>query len=444
MSQAKNATKENKALLRDELQKLLASKYERGKEKGVLQYHFLLPNNESFLRMHKPGKFGDDLTNVRDDFEYVNRTKKPIRGFTQGRTAHGFRNTFPIFDKNNEHIGAMEISFSSDSFQWYLNNISHIHTHFLVDKHLFDAKTWARDDLVLKYSPSAENSNYMITLGDIHTKEKCIDENRVKLKPVREEIDSKVLLGKMFSLYVNHSDHIDVVSFLPIKNLKDKTVAWLVSYEESPFIEMTLKSALAIKVVSLLVSILLIYFIVLQLRSKELMEQKNKLLNNILDATDNIMFITDFKDVSFSNNKFKSLLNVKDPQSFNESTQHNVFNMFITVDGYLHSGLLKENESPLSLLKRTPEDERIVTVLDKYFEAKAFKNSMSKTDFDNDYLITLSDITKLREKQAVTEKKAYIDTLTGVYNRNKFNDILDEEIIRVKRYKYPLNGNNRY
>ena len=43
-----------------------------------------------------------------------------------------------------------------------------------------------------------------------------------------------------------------------------------------------------------------------------------------------------------------------------------------------------------------------------------------------------------KEKQAAIEEKAYFDNLTKVYNRNKFDEFLDQEIIRVKRYKNPL------
>jgi len=89
LSQAKEANKEKQAQLRDKLQKLLATNYSFVKQKGVLQFHFVFPNNKVFLRMHKPSKFGDDLTDIRADFKYVNKTKKPIRVFTQGRTAHG-------------------------------------------------------------------------------------------------------------------------------------------------------------------------------------------------------------------------------------------------------------------------------------------------------------------------------------------------------------------
>ncbi len=434
LSQAQDATEAKKVLLRDELQLLLTSKYERAKEKGVLQYHFVLANNESFLRMHKPGRSGDDLTTVRDDLAYTNATQQAVRGFTQGKTAHGFRNVFPLFDTERNHIGAMEISFSSDSFQWYLNNISNIHTHFLVNRDIFDAKTWERDDLILKYSQSAEHVDHMITLGDIHTKEKCIVENREKLVPIREEIDLKIRQGDMFSSYVRHQDHIDVISFLPIRDLKEKTVAWLVSFEESPFIAMTLKGRVLIRILTLLLSSGLIYFLVQQIRSNKSIERKRQLLDDILNATDNIMFITDFKDVSFSNDKFKDLFEIKEMEEFNERNHHDLLSVFLQVDGYLHAGLLKEGEDPIALIEDTAEDERIVSILSGDFEAKAFQVSISKTNSDDDYLVTLSDITKMKEKHVATQKKAYFDGLTGVYNRNRFDETFDEELVRVKRY----------
>ncbi len=438
MSKAQSATKEQKVELRVKLQEILLPVYSIAKMRGVLQYQFLLPNNISFLRMHKPSKFGDDLTDVRDDFRYTNKTKKPIRGFTQGRTSHGFRNVFPVFDKNNKYLGMMEVSFSSDNFQWYLNNISHIHTHFLVDKHIFDAKAWLRDDMIVKYSQSAESSKYMITLNKRHSKDKCIVENIKKLQPIKEEIEKKILIGDKFSLYIKYFDDIEVVSFLPIKNLENKTVAWLVSYEDGKFIKLTLKSMLIVRIVAFFVSLLLIYFLFLQVRSKEIIEQRHKLLNDILDATDNIMFITDFKMVSFSNNKFKNLFNIKHTADFNFNTNNNVLSVFEKVDGCLHAGLLKEKENLISLLIRTPEDERIVSILDGHLKIKVFKINISKTNEKDNYLVTLTDITKMQAKQELTKEKAYIDGLTRVYNRNKFDEIINEEIKRVKRFNHNL------
>ena len=40
----------------------------------------------------------------------------------------------------------------------------------------------------------------------------------------------------------------------------------------------------------------------------------------------------------------------------------------------------------------------------------------------------------VQEKQIKTERKAYYDSLTGVYNRNKLDEMFNEEIQRLKRY----------
>ncbi len=197
LSEAKNASKDKQLLLREKLYKILEPIYNAGKIKGVLQYQFLLPNNISFLRMHKPSRFGDYLGDVRADFTYVNKTQKPTRGFVQGRVAHGFRNTFPLFDENHKYIGAMEVSFSSDRFQWFLNNISHIHTHFLINKKVFDVKFWERDDSFLQYSQSAENPNYMISLGKvIHSQDICITQNSKRFNILRDEVTKNMIKGK--------------------------------------------------------------------------------------------------------------------------------------------------------------------------------------------------------------------------------------------------------
>jgi len=279
LSHVQDATAKEKEFYRNKLQKTLQPLYDRAKIKDVLQYHFVLPNNESFLRMHKPGKYGDNLKDIRADFKYTNETKKPLRVFSHGRTSHGFRNTFPIFDDNKKYLGALEVSFSSDSFQWYLNNISHIHTHFLVDKDIFNAKAWQRDDLLIKYTQSEENYDFMLALGTTHTKEICIEQNRVKLKPIIADIKAKMLQTKAFSTFVNFNDSVEIISFLPIKNIDNRAVAWLVSYEKSDFIELTLHSMKMVRIITFITSIFLILLIFREIRQKSLKDYEEHIFS---------------------------------------------------------------------------------------------------------------------------------------------------------------------
>ena len=168
--------------------------------------------------------------------------------------------------------------------------------------------------------------------------------------------------------------------------------------------------------------------------SAEEIRQQHQLLNDILNTTDNIMIITDFKDVKFSNNKFKELFNIENTDLFNKSTNHNFLNTLVSTDGYLHQDLLRENEDLFSLVSRTEPENRIISILDTNSMTKAFMISISKSTNDGDYLVSLSDITEMKEQHVAISKKAYIDGLTKVYNRNKFDEILKEELKSARRY----------
>jgi signal transduction histidine kinase len=271
-------------LLRDKVKQLLDAKYNILKMRGVLQYHFVFGDNKVFLRMHKPSKFGDDLSTVRTDFATVNRTLKPIRGFAQGRTAHGFRNVYPILDHNKNHLGALEVSFSSEQIQDYLTNINQLHTHFIVRKDIFESHAWKRDDLVLKYYESAENKNFMLNMTKQHTKDKCIVENRQRIIPIKDQINKNILKEKPFALYTFFNDIARVVSFYPIKqNVTKETVAWIVSYKPNKVINDIIKGTTITKIfitIFLTIVALFVYFLLIQ-RSllNKMVEEKTKHLH---------------------------------------------------------------------------------------------------------------------------------------------------------------------
>jgi len=263
--------------LRDEAITLLEEKYELLKKKGILQYHFVFPDNKVFLRMHKISKYGDDLSSVRSDFNYTNSTQKIIRGFAQGRTAHAFRNVYPIINKAGEHLGAVEISFSSDLLQNYFTQINKIHTHFLVRKDIFKSKAWHRDDLVLRYMPSAEHPNFMITMTDNHSKGICVVENSQRISMVKNDIVSKMSAGKGFSVYTIFQEKARVVSFYPIiHSITKEPIAWIVSYRQDSLIDKTLESYIYAYIILFVILFVIFAFIYYMLNQKNILNEMVK------------------------------------------------------------------------------------------------------------------------------------------------------------------------
>ncbi len=72
------ADDEQKNKLHDDLFMATKPCYKELRNEGkVRQLHFHLKNNESFLRLHRPEKFCDNLANIRDTVNFVNTMSIP-------------------------------------------------------------------------------------------------------------------------------------------------------------------------------------------------------------------------------------------------------------------------------------------------------------------------------------------------------------------------------
>jgi methyl-accepting chemotaxis protein len=103
----------------------LAGMFEPGfnklkKEYGVRQFQFHEPPATSYLRIHKPGKFGDDLSSFRRTVVEGNRNKSAIQGLEVGVAGLGIRGLVPV-SHQSRHIGTVEfgMSFDQDFFDEY-------------------------------------------------------------------------------------------------------------------------------------------------------------------------------------------------------------------------------------------------------------------------------------------------------------------------------------
>lgn len=75
----------------------------------IAQVHFHTKDNHSFLRLHKPSKFGDDLSSFRATVVKSNREKTIVQGIEVGKYGTGLRNVTPLFYEGN-HVGSVEFS----------------------------------------------------------------------------------------------------------------------------------------------------------------------------------------------------------------------------------------------------------------------------------------------------------------------------------------------
>ncbi len=94
---------------RDELLKELLPLYKNNLKKkyDIAQFQFHKPPAISFLRLHKPQKYGDDLSSFRQTVVDANNMKSEITGLEVGRGGPGLRIVYPV-ENSGEHIGTVE------------------------------------------------------------------------------------------------------------------------------------------------------------------------------------------------------------------------------------------------------------------------------------------------------------------------------------------------
>ncbi len=147
---------ENKALARAELiadlpavKALFASRDREGLMKelgvafinqknrhGVDQAQFHLPDNTSFLRLHDPKKFGDDLTATRPMVVALNRDKVPLKSVAIARNGPGIFGGTPITGPDGNHIGSFEIGLDFAPMMGNLKSAYNMDAGLFIDEKL--------------------------------------------------------------------------------------------------------------------------------------------------------------------------------------------------------------------------------------------------------------------------------------------------------------------
>ncbi len=176
----------------------------------------------------------------------------------------------------------------------------------------------------------------------------------------------------------------------------------------------------------------------INLRLKNKVEEVKKQTKSILDAQSNIVILANSNEILEVNKKFLEFFGVNSLNNFTEE-RGSILDTFKTDIGLFSKKSLKEDENWILKLEQLNEVNRVVKIetIDK--QDRLFIISIDKySSTEKNYIISFTDITKLKEKSSLLDYQANYDQLTGLFNKGKFNEIFIKEIKREKRYKNSL------
>jgi signal transduction histidine kinase len=262
--------------LRNDLYTKLSPNYNQLKKFDFRQLHFHLPTGESFLRFHKPDKYGDNLFAIRYSIEKSNKTLKMSKGFEEGRIFNGYRFVFPILENKN-HYGSVEISLSFLAISKSIKKLEKVFTNVLFKKQIIDQKLF-----------TSEKSNYEVCASmPLYALDKSIINDSSENESYK--LFSEVFKGhkKQISNLLNlkYADLIDlkqngknyILINIPIPNVQGKKIGNIQFLQENDkLISIKQKLFLRLGILIILYLIIIISIIAIIRRDKRLIKSREQ------------------------------------------------------------------------------------------------------------------------------------------------------------------------
>lgn len=236
MYEAGNAGEPLKSELRIELYEMLKDDYALIENYDFRQLHFHLPNTESFLRFHRPERYGDLLWDIRKSVQLANTEKRYVSGFEEGRIYNGYRFVYPL-SYHGSHVGTVEVSISIASLMEVLNHLyPDTDTYFMLEKEVIAQKVFESE--LENYIPSDFSDAY---LYDVEVNGLSIKNNNLLTEEAQAQLTEKlrdaavkpISSKESFSLHEKVGDQTYLIQFYAIKNIENTSVGYFISVSEN-------------------------------------------------------------------------------------------------------------------------------------------------------------------------------------------------------------------
>lgn len=432
LDQVENASETQKDQLRKQLYTLLKEPYKLLQNANLKQLHFHLKNNDSFLRVHKPEKFGDNLASIRATVKYVNDTHKPIDGFEEGRFYNGYRFVYPLFLKE-KYLGSVEISFNSLTMSKLFYDHYRLEGRFLIAKHVVQQKVF--DSAQSNYKPSQLEGFYCEKTTNEFLK-KYTGKDFILPSYIKKELEENAFSKKTFSLYDQKS--YTVYTFVKVMNpVTKKVVAILMLKKRSMCIDQMIQNSFAVYILTVL---LFAFFLIIIYR----MRYEKKLLNSEIENKT--------YELQKTNEELEKYLHLIDQNVIISSTDLygkivDVSEAFCEISGYTREELIGANHNLVRHPDMKPSFFR--ELWKKIQNNEIFEGEIKNKRKDGSYYWVETMISPTYDeigqkvgytaiRHNITNKKkieeiSITDDLTKVYNRRHFNNLFPKIINRAKR-----------
>lgn len=186
---------------------------------NIFQFHFS-PGSLSFLRLHKPKKFGDTMENLRFSIVDTNKEQISRSGFETGRIASSLRSVVPVFAWDIQlgkkvHVGALEIGSSFEKLLQIMHQKIKISGSILLNNQHIKQTVWD-EFITVNYNKKSVAGCNCILESSSHPEQKALLEHIFKTS--NNKLSNKPSVHLKHARITHYNDKVYSFQFFPLRD----------------------------------------------------------------------------------------------------------------------------------------------------------------------------------------------------------------------------------
>lgn len=422
LRQAQTPDQRERAIARVKLYRELHPVYEQLKREGVRQFHFHHPDNLTLLRFHLPQHASDSLVGVRETVELANRTLQPVHGFEGGRSGNGFRNVFPIIDRD-QHLGSVELSQPFEALRSSMAALYEGSEFTLLIRKSEESRLFVEQSRL--YAPSPVDPAWLTEdpKGELHDSVRPLSANAMGAISVLRGVDGfaeALDQGVAASFVVEASYFYYVVTTTPIFDVKDHLSAVLVAFHVSASVAQVYQNLAVDLTLSLFFSFLLALALSFIVNRVLKVQEQQRRIAAITDAVESGIYVMGKNgNTIFVNRRAEEILGYKAQELLGVSA-HELF----------HESTMSKFDCPIFQVvisgNKYQNEETFIRKNGDRFPVAVASAPVTLTAGERGAVVVFDDITEQKRLEAQllhVQKMETVGTLAGGIAHD-FNNIL--------------------
>jgi len=404
LAQSNGASKQKRELLREKLNTLLIDFYNATSLNSLAGLIFVDRENNVLLRMHKQQQYDDKIDEIRPSFKTLSEDFLYKKGLALGKYLDAYRYQYPLF-YDGVYVGAYEYSVS---FEYILREMKKIYANqymLLLREGMQGYENVTLDAQVFYYNKRSSFDSF--------------DKKRFEYIVEEKLLDGLLRKDDVMIIDYRFKDECYSLVVCPQKDINSKDIGiMLVDILQSPR-DQYRKDFIIEVLLAIFLGLLVFIF-----AYKE--KQHNQYVRELLNVQNQMLIVTNGTQLIDANDTFFKFFEYKNLKEF--ISEHDCVCDFFIEDneclGKFVDGLLWTE-----YIQKHPDKKHCVKILDKSLDRKkVFELEWVLFEKTFNLFISFRDITEeLYEKQEL-ENRANYDSLTGIYNRERFNHFLSKHI----------------